>query len=345
MRLVLSILLAAMCIGGSCGIPSEVPQKRGDFAFGYAASYNARQMKWFSRFKLVSTGEYLPADQVKELNAAGSKLVRYEWSVAFYLKPTDVLGWEHKLLADHPNWVLNPGKGLYGYAGSMNDPAYYFDPSIPEMRKWRIETIIKQAREHHYNGWFFDTTTFNSVHPDAQAIFKKLHPDKVYDDYMAMFLGELKAAAPDMIIFTNQGYRDHAHYLPYADYDLSESYMTQSIDGPKAKICIEGKGIQEIWETHIIKWYADIWGDSASSYIDDLIRKPIQKYGYKSIICHYNYGVPKYIPTVSKVRVDGKDWEVYKPTLDREAIYYGVAAALLFNQTSYYAEGDETRYT
>ena len=67
----------------------------------------------------------------------------------------------------------------------------------------------------------------------------------------------------------------------------------------------------------------------------ELIGKPIAEHGYRSVICHLNYGYPRY----RRLRdAEGKAGR-WRPMLDREAMYYGAAAALLMGQTAYYEAG------
>ncbi|NLC59124.1 MAG: hypothetical protein GX774_19995 [Armatimonadetes bacterium] len=334
------VLLMALAAGTAAALPKEVPQKRGDFAFHYAPRYTAAELAWYGRFNIVVPGSFLPPEQVTALHRAGSKLLYYEWLVAFYLAPTQGADrWERRLLTEHPEWLLNPEKGLLGHAGSEVTPAYYYDPTVAGLREWRVAHLIRQAREHQYDGIFFDTTGFGSVHPEAQATFKQRHPDEEYDAAIAQFLALLRREAPDLILFTNQGYRNAPHYLPYADFDLSESYMTTS-GGPTAEVYLQERGRQRITETYVHPWYRpeNLW-DSVAHYCEVLIDAPLRQGGYRTRICHLNYGQPRYQPTGKQVEVDGVKQPVYREVLDREALHYGVAAALLLGQSSYYEAG------
>lgn len=343
MRVVLFLLAALCAVCGAAGadLPSYVPQKRGDFAFCYVRQYSPEQMKWFTRFNVVCPGDYLPAEQVRQFRAAGSKLVRYEWSVAFGVSenyPKDA--WQRWVLAEHPDWLINT-KGLFGYAGPSDQPAYYYDVSNPDFRRWWVERLVREAKEHDYQGFFFDTTTFDSVHPDAQAMFRAKHPGVDYNECARMFFAELRKAAPNVIIFPNQGYRDHVHFLPDADYDLSESYMTTG-GGPTAEVYVEGKGMTKVTETLVHRWYhpGHLWW-SVCYFCDVLIDRPHAEHGYRAKMCHLNYGQPRYEPTGKTVEVNGKQETVFRPNpVDREAMYYAMAGALLMGQTSYYSVDD-----
>ena len=320
---------------GAEGAP--LPAKRGDFAFRYASKYTPEEMAWYSRFDVVVTGDFLPAEQVKELNAAGCRLLYYEWLVAFY-QPAEgpENSWEKMVLEEHREWLLNPDKGLLGHAGSKETPAYYFDPAVGDMCVSRVRHIIEKVREHGYAGVFFDTTGFGSVHPDAQAIFTARHPSAKYDYYIGRFLSALRRGARDIVIFTNQGYRNHRYYLPYADYDLTESYMTTA-GGPTGQVYVAEKGPETVTETYVHPWYNahNLW-DSVSHYCRVLINDPLRANSYRTQIRHLNYGQPRYERTGDWAVKDGKRCETWTTTLDREALHYGVAAALLMGQSSYY---------
>ena len=320
-------------------LPDGVPLKRGEFAFRYHRPYTADEMDWLSRFDIVVTADILPAEQVSKLRAAGCRLVYYEWLVAFYTPAHRAPEWEfgRELLAENPQWVLNADKALYGHAGAGDIPAYYYDVAAPGLIQWRVKHLIDKARDHSYDGIFFDTTTLGSVHPDAQELFKQLHPGASYDTHVAKLLAGLKKSAPDLILFSNQGYRDHANYLPHVGYDLSESYMTTTADAPQAEVSVEGQGMTKVNETNVRRWYdpENLW-QSVAHYCRVLISDPVAQFGYTAKTCHLNYGHPRYVPTGETSLADGQPQRVFRPTLDREAIHYAMACALLLGHTSYY---------
>lgn len=73
---------------------------------------------------------------------------------------------------------------------------------------------------------FLDTTTIESVHPAARREYERRHPGVAYDAAFSRFLIQLRRKMPKGLIFTNQGYRSAENYLPYADFDLTESLIT-----------------------------------------------------------------------------------------------------------------------
>src|SRR3954452_10036101 len=52
--------------------------------FHYQTPLSAAQVTFFSRFDVLVTHDPLPRAQVDALHAHGTKLLVYEWSVAFY---------------------------------------------------------------------------------------------------------------------------------------------------------------------------------------------------------------------------------------------------------------------
>ena len=215
-----ALLLTALTMT-SCS--EETALRRGAFAFHYSSSLSRQEIDWYSRFDILVTHDPLPLDQVDELRRAGTKLVLYEWSVAFYESlATD---WQKSLLPSRRG-LLNPTP-LTGGLGSASSGAWYFDPATAEHEEHRAGAIARRIEAAGYDGVFLDTTTFESVHPRAKEIYQQRHPDLPYDAAFARFLARLRRALPKGIIFTNQGYRSADFYLPYVDWDLTESFVTR----------------------------------------------------------------------------------------------------------------------
>jgi hypothetical protein len=100
---------------------------RGAFAFHYAPVLTPEALDWYSRFDILVTHDPLPPDQVARLHASGTRVLLYEWSVAFY--ESRATRWQESLRAGEGH-LLNE-KPLTGWAGSESD-AWYFDPSSAE---------------------------------------------------------------------------------------------------------------------------------------------------------------------------------------------------------------------
>lgn len=185
------------------------------FALHYQTPLTAHELAWFSKFDVLVTHDPLPRAQVEALHKAGTKLYLYEWAVAFY--DTRATRWERSLI--HTNALLN-ATPLRGGAGSLEADAWYFDPVNA---RGRAKSLARKLRSIGYDGTFLDTTRAENVLPAALDEFRKRHPGIEYDAAFAKFLAALRRE--QILIFTNQGYRDAEHYLPYADWDLTESLI------------------------------------------------------------------------------------------------------------------------
>lgn len=218
---------AAADRGGRRRVAAPRSEGRGAFAFHYAPTLSAEALAWYSRFDILVTHDPIPRDQVEQLHAAGTKVLFYEWSVAFYeSRATD---WQRSLLASGAD-LLNRTP-LTGSAGSETAGAWYFDPASPQHELGRAEDIVRRMQESGYDGVFFDTTTVESVHPAARTVYELRHPFTPYDLAFSRFLSRLRERLPKAILFTNQGYRNAPYYLPYVDWDLTESLITHPGEG------------------------------------------------------------------------------------------------------------------
>ena len=185
------------------------PALASSVAFHYGPALTQPQLDWFARFEVLVTHDPLPREQVAALHRRGTKLALYEWSVAHY--------------APRPRLPLLKDQPLRGHAGAEDLDAYYYDPAAPSFAASRARVLASRRRAAGYDGVFFDTTTEQSVHPDALAEYRRRHPALPYDAAFARFLRALREELKDGVILTNQGYRAAEHYLPYVDYDITES--------------------------------------------------------------------------------------------------------------------------
>ncbi|HEX7833140.1 MAG TPA: hypothetical protein VF787_26025, partial [Thermoanaerobaculia bacterium] len=212
--LLMTVVLAQM--------PAEA---RGAVAFHYKAPLTATELAWYSRFDVLVTHDPLPRAQVDALHAKGTKLALYEWSVAFYTSLATP--WQRGL----PSTALLNADPLRGRSGASDADAFYFDPASPQHANERAIAIAEKLHAIGYDGVFFDTTTHESVHPDALAEFARRHPETTYDAEFARFLRTLRRELSDGVIITNQGFRAAPHILPFVDIDVSESLITRPVQG------------------------------------------------------------------------------------------------------------------
>jgi hypothetical protein len=281
---------------------------RGAVAFHYAPSLSAEALAWYSRFDVLVTHDPLPREQVAELHAAGTKVLFYEWAVAFY--GSRATAWQRALFADGRN-LLNHTP-LHGGAGSETAAAWYFDPMSPEHELGRAEEIVRRLRDTGYDGVFFDTTTVASVHPEARAEYEIRHPHVPYDAAFARFLSQLRSRLPSGLIFTNQGYRSAEHYLPYVDWDLTESLIT----GPQ-----EGSYQLRSWNDPALPW-------SSTYFVIRTMIEPLAARYPHVRFAHLNYASGSNAETVRVVvaaaQLFGTDAYVAAPTTAEEVdpIYF-----------------------
>ncbi len=192
---------------------------RGAVAFHYAPLTDA-QIAWLGHFDVLVTHDPLPRAQVDELHRRGTRLVLYEWAVAFY-----------RSRDSFPADALLNRQPLRGGVGAADIDAFYYDPATRTHAVERPRRIAKRLKAIGYDGVFLDTTTHESVHPEALAEFHRRHPGVDYDQAFASFMRELRKDLKHGIIITNQGYRDAPDYLPFVDYDVTESLITRPRDG------------------------------------------------------------------------------------------------------------------
>ena len=199
--------------------------QRGAMAFHYAQPLSAAELEWYGRFDLLVTHDPLPRAQVDALHARGTRLLLYEWSVAFY--PSITGAWQRAL---PPSALLN-ARPLRGHLGAGDADAFYYDPASRQHERERADVLSAKLRAIGYDGVFFDTTTSASVHPEALAEYARRHPSVTYDTAFARFLRALRRELKDGVIATNQGYRAAAHVLPFVDVDITESLITRPVNG------------------------------------------------------------------------------------------------------------------
>jgi hypothetical protein len=216
-----------LALAAVAALSVAVPPRHGVMAFHYARNVTPAQLEWLSHFDVVVTHDPLPAAQVAALHERGTRLVLYEWAVAFYA--SRATPFDARLLASH-HALLNR-QPLRGGLGANDSDAYYFDPASTIHAAERPKAIAARLREIGYDGVFLDTTTAESVHRDALAAYRAQHPDVPYDRAFASFMHNLRVALRGGIVVTNQGYRDADDYLPFVDYDVTESLITHPVAG------------------------------------------------------------------------------------------------------------------
>ena len=259
LRLIVTVALLA-------SVPLAAAERRG-IAFHYASPLTARELDWYSRFEVLVTHDPLPRAQVDALRRGGTKLVLYEWAVAFY-KALET-PWHTRV---RPSSLLNE-RPLRGHLGAPDADAFYYDPATREHTRDRAAVLARRLRAIGYDGLFLDTTTSSSVHPEALEEFRRRHPGLSYDEAFAGFLEHLRRELRGGIVVTNQGYRAAKHVLPYADWDVTESLITH----PRA-----GRFVLRPWNDR-----SDPWNSTA--YLMRNLIGPVREAFPRVRYAHINY--------------------------------------------------------
>jgi len=201
----------------------------GSVAFHYAAVFDDAKVDWYTRFRFLVTGGVLARDQSRRLLDRGCGPIAYEWSSAFY--PGDWTSAEpswQSTVRNHPNWLLN-SQPVGGGAAMPGRSAFWYDFGNSDLVVSRAAYLGERVRTSGYSGLFLDTLGFEYLPAEAQHAFMQRHPGIDYHNAQAGFLKKLRSHLGAGTLFLNQGYRHYEQFLPYADYDLTESYFTAAL--------------------------------------------------------------------------------------------------------------------
>jgi hypothetical protein len=145
--------------------------------------------------------------------------------------------WRQELLRTHPEWLLSP-ESLEGPPGTP--PSYYYDFASSELLTYLARQISTIRAAEGYDGTFFDYAGAYALPEAVAELWRRIHPDLLYDAALAGFFRALRTADPRTLIFTNQAVRGDPELLPTVDYDMVESYGTSFAWGPVVKVDGEG---------------------------------------------------------------------------------------------------------
>lgn len=228
------LLAGASLASSAAGASPNAPAAKPFVAFHYQASFDQRALKWYTRFEHLVTGAILGPATSTSLRRNGTRLIAYEWSSGFYAGDavSAPLDWQERVIGKRADWLLTP-KPVTGAAAENGRVAEWYDFANPEFRKVRAQFLAGRLVEAGYDGYFFDTVGIEQIPEPARKAFAERHPTADYNVCQGEFFRELRKAMPaGKIIFLNQGFRHADALLPYADFDLSESYFTY-IAGPR----------------------------------------------------------------------------------------------------------------
>jgi hypothetical protein len=324
------VLLASLVLAGLLVLaldPAAADSGKGRFAFWYSPVLTEEELSWLERFEIVVPGEILPLDQIARLKAAGSQLFFYSWSTGMYVDNPSALpagSWEAKVWERRKQWLLNPNKAAEGPDGQWR--SYYYDPGAKDFRRAWTNSLTATRKAAEYDGVFFDLVGSLYVPDNFVKVFKQRHPGASFDKSLAEAFRMLRTNGTK--VFTNQGYRTAAAYLPASTHDLTESIMTSFVWGEPVNVFVAGEGLVRALETFYRPW------DEVQWIVDD-IQAQVARYNPAVTICHLNYVNARFEATGQTTTVGGQEVPVFARTVDRAAIFYGYALAKLWGHESY----------
>ncbi len=221
--------------------------------------------------ELVETTR-LPPEVRSELLEGGVKLMMYDWIFAAY---------EWDSAAYRPEHFLVSFEGPYGRALA-------YDYGSEELRRERIRVLLDSMSEGGYTAVFFDwfpvacSEDWASEVPGYVDAFRERHPNLTLWEALREFLIELRAGAAergiDLVIVSNQAYRCGPEPLEYVDWDISEAYFSDVVDG----------------STELFPWDVNSW-ESPARYVPELVIPPYEEARVSNPrlgLFHLSYALP-----------------------------------------------------
>lgn len=271
-------------------------------AFNYQAIFSSEAEAWYTCFPILVTGNILSEKQRRNLRVNGTKLLAYVWIAAYY--PGDEvsapLDWQATVQQRRREWLLNR-EARGGGAAATGKLADWYDFGnlgfVTELARY-LATRLKASG---YDGFFFDALGSEHLPEPLANEVRNRYAGLDYNAAQGTLLRELRNhLPPGKLIFTNQGYRHSAAFLPYADLDLSESYFTGA--DPKT-----GTFFRKWWDRQV-PW------SSIKAPMERLVLPAARRYTHVRFV-HLNYATEE------------RDIQ--------RAIWYSYACAKLFNHDSY----------
>lgn len=326
-------------------LPPVLVTRRGEYVTGLTDATD-EDLAWMARFDVVHVGglaDPLSPTLMAELRAAGVRtILAYEWMPAGY-HYTDGSGddplmtWAY---THRPTATLNPDGPFPHCTESGYDwcEDYYYDLGNPEVVSRRVGYLLEEAKRLGYDGLFFDWASGRFIYePDYGPIsrtYRSRHPDRPYVQAVADFYAALRNAAPDLIVQTNQGFREAERLLPLVEYDMAESYITD-YDYFSRTLYVQGRGMITVPQTI----YYPLSDDPSNGHLTDTL----DYLDYLTAIddahagprfrgtVYMNYVAPDYVTTGQTI----SGYEVYTATVPRNAIYFAYAVSKLASQIAY----------
>ncbi len=329
----------------------QYPKTKGVFATVYPwdAAENPEILNWIKKFQIVEVGGFNDAEDIEkfisQLLNSNVKPIIYEWMPAGYYYPNgdnnEFMEWIYE---NRQTYTLNPD-GPFIMCDGNECKDFYFDLGKDELVSRRIQYLNSSLNTLGASGLFFDWAPGIYITQDEyRRILKEWrfrYPEKDYLEAVGDFYRKLKDRT-NILMVTNQGFRNAKNVLPYTDYDLTESYAT-SVD----KICCDNNNplcnkIDILYKGKIynLDVYKTIYYPVSSNFCSGSLSDTIRWLNYlkgkliyagsdfKGYI-YLNYASPEYV----KMEKNGK--VVYTLKKPKNAIYFGYAVPKLLGWSSY----------
>ena len=322
----------------------DIPLRKGEYATGsIEGKLGQKELEWLSKFEIVHAGsieEPLTAEQINYLRSNGVKIIMADdWLPAGYYYPwgnnTPFMEWVYE---NRYNVTLNPdGPFPHCWENGYDWQEYYFDFAVHELVEKRVEYIVNGLKKNGYNAIFFDWGNGlfleEKGYESINATYHEKHPSIPYSQAASLFIAEIRNKMPEIVIENNQGFREAEYYLPVLDYDMAESYITGCNYYGK-KLYIEKHGLIEVPQTVYYPVSENELEGSLNdtiyylNYLSDLRAEYAGKDFKKTV--YMNYAAPDFVFLRHE-----NGYDIYKPTVPKNAIYFGYATAKLVGQISY----------
>lgn len=324
------------CTTISATLPLDVK-----IAFNYADEMTAEEIAYLAGFDVVVTGAFVKDAVAAQLRAKGAKLIYYDWLAATYYCPSGNSAWDEAVYSNRLTWTLDPNPSdpnpMGGQYGCLD---LFYDMANQDMISKRAAHLVNLVKSRNYDGVFFDWGSgFHALEEReyffATDEFARRHPGVDYDDGVNDFLAAVKSGG--LIVIMNTAYRSYGSKLVlHADIDVAEALITsdENDDGiPEYTIYVQGEGLKNEY---------DSWFNRTQRAVHLATTLPAASRAVNPDVrfLFLNYVTPFYAKTGETVTVNGQTHPVYVPTVDRQAVYFGMASSLIGGATAFAGSTD-----
>ena len=299
---------------------------KGGVAFDYS-NPDKNDIEFLSNFSVVVTGKIWKKSMVESLKKRGVKLVFYDWLPADYFCKGSVDEWHRAVLKHLNSWVIDSSPEDPDPMGKRYGCKDYFFSFTDSFIEARVKHILATLKKTGYSGVFFDWASgFKAFQDDKSFVFlvreyRRKFGEKSYDLQVLKFLKALKNKG--VFIVLNRGFRSkNAMFDRYADFDVAESVFTTDESSVCSEVFIKDYGLGKVCETEIEK------PEVAIHYGKRFIEQA-ERVNPEIGFVFLNYDLPFYVKTNGTVYFKGKDFNIYRPKVDRQALFFSEAVAYL----------------